>query len=214
MMWLIWIQMWDMTHNIWDVPQMTGLICYHSHDVTHMWDKTHICGTWLIWLAHMWDMTQFAELTWFVWRYSYVGHDPFYVGHASLWDMNNLWLLHTWDMSRLTELICDMICKMYNSFHWNCYIPKNHQIEKLRFLGISRYKFKLRFWFNLSLYRGIWVSGFGGVGWGAISVETVMTHMTQTSHVIYVCMCVCVRLCVCVIRDMTHLTKLIWGGFG
>ena len=26
---------------------------------------------------------------------------------------------------------------------------------KLRFLGISLYKFKLRFWFNLNLYRGI-----------------------------------------------------------
>ena len=33
------------------------------------------------------------------------------------------------------------------------------------FLTISRYRFKLRFWFNLNLYRGIWVSRFWGF-WG------------------------------------------------
>jgi len=32
--------------------------------------------------------------------------------------------------------------------------PKFHQIEELRFLGISWYKFKLRFGFNLNLYHG------------------------------------------------------------
>jgi len=40
--------------------------------------------------------------------------------------------------------------------------PKIHQIEKLRFDDISQYKFKLRFWFDLNLYRLIRVSGFGG----------------------------------------------------
>jgi len=50
----------------------------------------------------------------------------------------------------------------YNCFLWNCYTPKIDRIEKLRFLGISRYEFKLRFWFNLNLYRGIGVSGFDG----------------------------------------------------
>ena len=50
--------------------------------------------------------------------------------------------------------------------------PKNHQIEKVWFLGISRYKFKLRFWFNLNLYREIWVSGFGGFQGCSISVVT------------------------------------------
>jgi len=49
---------------------------------------------------------------------------------------------------------------MYNSFHWNCCNPEIHQIEKLRFLDISRYTFKLRFLFSLNLYPGIWVSGF------------------------------------------------------
>ena len=50
----------------------------------------------------------------------------------------------------------------YDSFHWNCYTPKIHQIQRLRFLGISRYKITLRYWFNLNLYRGIWASRFGG----------------------------------------------------
>jgi len=35
------------------------------------------------------------------------------------------------------------------------YISENHQIEKLRFRGISQYKFKLRFGFILYLYQGI-----------------------------------------------------------
>jgi len=51
---------------------------------------------------------------------------------------------------------------LFDCFHWKCYIPNIHQIEKLRFLGISRYTFKLRLWLNLSLYQGIWVSRFGG----------------------------------------------------
>ena len=41
-------------------------------------------------------------------------------------------------------------------YHYQQFLhPKIHHIEKLRFLGISRYKFKLRFWFNLNLYREI-----------------------------------------------------------
>jgi len=53
---------------------------------------------------------------------------------------------------------------VYGSSHWNDYTLKIHRIEKLRLLGISWYKFKLRFWLNSNsnLYRGIWVSGFGG----------------------------------------------------
>jgi len=51
---------------------------------------------------------------------------------------------------------------IYDTFHWKCYIPETHQIKKLKFLGISRYEFTSTFWFNLNLYQGIWVSGFGG----------------------------------------------------
>ena len=50
----------------------------------------------------------------------------------------------------------------YDSFHGKYYIPEIHHIKILRFVYISRYKFKLRFWLNLNLYRGIWVSRFGG----------------------------------------------------
>jgi len=39
---------------------------------------------------------------------------------------------------------------------------KSTKFRNLHFFGISRYKFKLRFLFNLNLYRGICVSGFGG----------------------------------------------------
>jgi len=49
------------------------------------------------------------------------------------------------------------------SLHWRCYTLEIHQIEKLRYLGISRYKFKMRVWSTLNFYRGIfsiwWTSG-------------------------------------------------------
>ena len=62
---------------------------------------------------------------------------------------------------------CNTACLLptppgYDTFHWNCYTHKMHQIQKLKFLGISWYKFKLRFWFNLNRYPSVWVFGFGG----------------------------------------------------
>jgi len=60
-------------------------------------------------------------------------------------------------LSRSTDLRGDV----YDSFYQNCYTPEIHQIQKLRFLGILRYKIKVRFWFNLNLYQKK-VSGFGG----------------------------------------------------
>ena len=41
-------------------------------------------------------------------------------------------------------------------------IPETHQLQKLRFLCIWRYRFKLEFWMNLNLYWGIRTSRFGG----------------------------------------------------
>jgi len=72
---------------------------------------------------------------------------------------------------------------MHDSFHWKCHIPEIRQIQKLRFLGISRYKFTLRFRFHLNQYREIWVSGslyhFPGVG-GAPRCHTgEMFHMSE-----------------------------------
>jgi len=52
-------------------------------------------------------------------------------------------------------------CSEYNNFHWKCYTLEIHKIEKLRFLSVSRYKFKMSFCFDLNLYRGIWVSRLG-----------------------------------------------------
>ena len=73
--------------------------------------------------------------------------------------------------------------KCYYTFHWKCYVPKIHQIKKLRFLGMSRYRFKL----NLRL---IWIFTvkslfFDLVGFGevAFSVETVIPfYFTSPLH--------------------------------
>jgi len=47
---------------------------------------------------------------------------------------------------------CDAVCvshDTYITFYTEiATTPKIHHIENLRFLGISRYKFKLRFWFE------------------------------------------------------------------
>ena len=52
-----------------------------------------------------------------------------------------------------------------------------HPIENPRFLGITRYKFKLTFWFNLNLYREIRISGSAGLRGGSIS--SGICHMWQ-----------------------------------
>jgi len=38
----------------------------------------------------------------------------------------------------------------YDRFHWKCYTPEIHQIQKLKFLRNSN---SLRLWFNLNLYK-------------------------------------------------------------
>jgi len=40
--------------------------------------------------------------------------------------------------------------------------PRNPPNRETKFFGNSQCEFKLRFGFNLNLYRGIWVFGFGG----------------------------------------------------
>jgi len=71
----------------------------------------------------------------------------------------------------------------FECFNWECSISEIRHFENLRFLGISRYKFKLRCWFNLNLYRGIWVSGFGGLG--GCSICSGICH----TPVMYICAC-------------------------
>jgi len=67
-------------------------------------------------------------------------------------------VLSVWDVC-----IYIHVCE-YDSFHSKCNTPKSTKSKSRNsnFLSISRYRFRLRFWFNLALYRGIWVSGFGG----------------------------------------------------
>jgi len=84
------------------------------------------------------------------------------------------------------------VSPVYHSFHWKCIfsIPVILRIKKLTFLGISRYKIKLRFWFNLKLYREIWVSGSGGFRGCSISVASVISNMPFSMwwhvHIFYV----------------------------
>ena len=48
--------------------------------------------------------------------------------------------------------------------------PRNPPNQKLRFLGVSWYKFKERFWIDLNLYRGVCFSRFDGLrGCGILS---------------------------------------------
>ena len=63
----------------------------------------------------------------------------------------------------------------------NFYTQQIHQIEKLRFLSISRYKFKSRFWLSLNLHQGIWVCGFDGFGGVALSVQTAENNITNST---------------------------------
>ena len=86
---------------------------------------------------------------------------------------------HPWQFPQMCVCVCACACVMFehhtrvcvcekwcsnihDSFHRKCYTPNIHQIEKLRLLAFSWYKIKLRFWFNLNLYREIWVSWLGG----------------------------------------------------
>ena len=100
-------------------------------------------------------------------------------------------------------------------FSLNCYTPTIHQIKNLKFLGVSWYKFKSRFWFDVNLYRGIWVSGFGGFRRCGIlySVEAVITSSSYDAAVtssqscigsmlFYVILCCCMSFYVVLCHSM------------
>jgi len=74
--------------------------------------------------------------------------------------MDEKWVNYLFYWRLLQQLIsCVLLC---DRFHWNGYTLKIHQIEKLRILSTSRYKFRLRFRLDSNLYREIWVSIYGG----------------------------------------------------
>jgi len=88
-----------------------------------------------------------------------------------------LWMPHSTNASFYECLILWMTIDMHHSYHHHNEIML-HQIETRRSLGISWYKFKLRFWFNLNLYRGIWGSGRGGdYDWCASLVHLWMRYV-------------------------------------
>jgi len=91
---------------------------------------------------------------------------------------------------------------VYVSFNWKNYIPEIHQIEKIGCLGISHYKFKLRFKFYLHSNRGIWVFKFldlADLGSVAFSVESIIMHARQAllprSHCVHLYTCTHTREC-------------------
>ena len=75
---------------------------------------------------------------------------------------------------RACMYVCIDECFVYDIFYWQCNIPEIHQIVNLKFFGTSRYKFKLRFWFNSNLHQGILVPGFWEFQGCSISVESVI----------------------------------------
>ena len=72
---------------------------------------------------------------------------------------------------------------MYDCFYCKGCFPTIHEVGKLRCLGISRYKFKLRFGFISSLYWGIWISGVGGF-WGR-SIFSGICHISLPLHIYF-----------------------------
>jgi len=102
----------------------------------------------------------------------------------------HVWKSHAWLHSRMfvySHSQLDMTpshsqCKRYDSFHWNRYTPKIHQCQQLRFLSISRYEFKLRFWCQLNLYRGIkflnLVDLGGNIFSGNCHIQTCVNEVT------------------------------------
>jgi len=127
----------------------------------------------------------------------------------------------------------DIYWHIYDSFYWRHFLPEICQIEKLRFLGISLYKFKLRCWINLNLYRGLWVSRFGGFcGFGIFSGIchthiSIHTHTSQiciyiynmytysyiTDTYMYICIYICIYTHTSRISSSSRVNKLCFFSF-
>jgi len=121
----------------------------------------------------------------------------FAIGHhywSSHWFLSNT--QHSLSLSlslSLSHSLMPKSCHRYDTLHWNCYIPEIHQIMKLRFLGISWYKFKLKFLFNMNLYQGIGAPRFDG--FLGCSVFRRICHVAGAA-----------RSCIHV-REYTHLNE-------
>jgi len=112
----------------------------------------------------------------FVLRCIQMKHESCHEHHTYKWVMSRTWLLHTCcDACNETSVLS------YDTFHWKCITPKTHRIEKPRFLGISRYKFKLRPWLHLNLYRRICLD-LVDLESVAFSVETLIRGITVLTN--------------------------------
>jgi len=68
----------------------------------------------------------------------------------------------------------------YDRFNWKCHIPEVLQIQKIRFLGISRYKFKLRFGFHLNSTKKFEFRDL--VDFGGVPFRWNHSHVINTVH--------------------------------
>jgi len=67
-------------------------------------------------------------------------------------------------LDRISREIRDST-RMCDSFHWKCYPPQIHQIQKHKLFSTNSNEIKISIWICTVRYREIWVSRFGGF-WG------------------------------------------------
>ena len=64
-------------------------------------------------------------------------------------------------MCRCAYMFVTQQLNIYDSFHWKCYNPKTHKIQKLKFLVTNSNEDKISIWICTARYREIWVSRCG-----------------------------------------------------
>ena len=154
-----------------------SFICDMPHSyvtcLIHMWHASFICDmphSYVTCLIRMWrdrficDMPH-SNRTWLILLKCYTTPCTL-PEHKSLRVCNNhkiyIWIPQEAPMTRSTK---------------NATFPKSTK-SKLKFLAVLRHKFRLRFWCNLDVYRGIGVSGFGG--FRGCSIFSGNSHSVQS----------------------------------
>jgi len=78
---------------------------------------------------------------------------------------------------------CISRSSLYDSFYWNYYTPKSTESRNSDFSVSRGTNSNVKFWFNLDVYRRIWVSGFGGFGGCSIfggNCHTLLSKSVRT----------------------------------
>ena len=106
--------------------------------------------------------------------------------------------------SRFVVLHHVLCCCTGDWFHWKCYTPEIHQIQKLQVHGTNSNQTKITIWICTARYGGIWVSRFGG--FRGCSTFSGICHMNE-SRVAYkpVTAPTCRE---CVIRRKDHVARM------